>query len=167
MGEAMISSLLERGLTSSGDVTVSDISEERCQYIKDKYGISVTGDNLRAIKDAEVIVLAVKPQHLAEPIADISGELQPSQLVLSIIAGAKIETLVDGLAHRSIVRVMPNTPAQIGEGMSVWTATSNGSRRHKPRIPTATSAFMNRKTTTAISRRLTSSMRVRILSAGW
>ena len=123
MGEAMLSSLMEKGLTSADNVTVSDISEERRQYIKDKYGVPVTGDNLRAIKDAEVIVFAVKPQHLAEPMADLSGELQSSQLVLSIIAGAKIETLADGLAHRSIVRVMPNTPAQIGEGMSVWTAT--------------------------------------------
>ena len=74
MGEAMLSSLMEKGLTSADNVTVSDISEERRQYIKDKYGVPVTGDNLRAIKDAEVIVFAVKPQHLAEPMADLSGD---------------------------------------------------------------------------------------------
>jgi pyrroline-5-carboxylate reductase len=131
MGEAMLSALLERGLTSPGDVAVSDISEERRQYLREKYGISVTDDNPGAVKDAEVIVMAVKPQHLAEPMAELSGQLESGQLVLSIIAGAKIRTLAEGLAHRCIVRVMPNTPAQIGEGMSVWTATAEVSERQK------------------------------------
>jgi len=70
-------------------------------------------------------VLAVKPQGLAGVMADISDDLEAGQTVLSIIAGARMDTLVSGLGHSSVVRVMPNTPAQIGAGMTVWTATED------------------------------------------
>ena len=73
---------------------------------------------------SDVIVLAIKPHNLIGVMAELSGQFNPVQLVLSIIAGAKIETLRHGLKHECIVRAMPNTPAQIGEGMSVWTTTA-------------------------------------------
>ncbi len=65
----------------------------------------------------------MKPQHLEPALADLRGSLAPSQLVLSIVAGARLETLTTGLEHSEVVRVMPNTPAQVGQGISVWTAT--------------------------------------------
>lgn len=131
MGAAMFSSLLNRGLASPRDVIVSDISKERCDFLKKEYGISATHDGPGAIKGADVIVLAVKPQYLAEPMSELSGKIESGQLVLSIMAGVTINTLSEGLAHRSIVRVMPNTPAQIGEGMSVWTATREVTEKQK------------------------------------
>ena len=73
--------------------------------------------------EADVVVLAVKPQVLESVLMEISGRLEPGQLVISIVAGAALDTIAWGLDHREIVRVMPNTPARIGEGMSVWTAT--------------------------------------------
>jgi pyrroline-5-carboxylate reductase len=66
-------------------------------------------------------------------MAELSGQLKPAQLILSIIAGAKIDTLCRGLNHRHVVRVMPNTPAQIGEGISVWTATAEVTKRQRER----------------------------------
>jgi len=85
--------------------------------------VAVTSDNRLAASKGEVVVLAIKPQNLAEVMAKLNGQLKSSQLVLSIITGTTIQTLSSGLDHNRIVRAMPNTPAQIGEGISVWTAT--------------------------------------------
>jgi len=90
----------------------------------------VSGNRLAAEK-SDVVILAIKPQNLAEVMAELAGQLKPSQLALSIIAGAKIDTLCMGLTHRYVVRVMPNTPAQIGEGISVWTATAGVTKRQR------------------------------------
>jgi pyrroline-5-carboxylate reductase len=123
MGEAMLNAVLARGLSSKEEVAVSDISQSRREHLKQKYGITVTDDNRQAVGRGDIVVLAIKPQNLAEVMAGIKGEFKAPQLVLSIIAGARIGTLCQGLSYRQVVRVMPNTPAQIGEGMSVWTST--------------------------------------------
>jgi pyrroline-5-carboxylate reductase len=123
MGEAMLSAVLARGLSSKEEVTVSDISQTRREHLKQKYGITVADDNRQAVGRGDIVVLAIKPQNLAEVMAGLNGAFNSPQLVVSIIAGARINTLCQGLSYRQVVRVMPNTPAQIGEGMSVWTAT--------------------------------------------
>ncbi len=133
MGEAIVSAILEKELSAPRDVCVSDISETRLQHLKQKYGITVTNDNQVAIKKSDIIVLAIKPQNSAAVLAGLNGQLEPAQLVLSIIAGTRINTLCQGLHHRAVVRVMPNAPAQIGEGMSVWTATPEVTSRQKER----------------------------------
>jgi pyrroline-5-carboxylate reductase len=79
-------------------------------------------------------MLAVKPQNLADVAAELKGKLNPGQLVLSIIAGKNIKSLQQGLGHKSVVRVMPNTPAQIGMGMSVWTATAEVTQPQKVQV---------------------------------
>jgi len=131
MGEAIVSAILERGLSTLQNICVSDISEARLQHLKQKYGITVTNDNRVAIKKSDIIVLAIKPQTSAEVMAGLNRQFEPTQLVLSIIAGTRISPLCQGLNHKAIVRVMPNTPAQIGEGMSVWTATPEVTSRQK------------------------------------
>jgi pyrroline-5-carboxylate reductase len=131
MGEAMLSALLRKELAASGEVAVADVKLERRDHLKAKYGVKVTENNLQSLFGAEVVVLAIKPQNLSAVMAELAGYLKPDQLVLSIIAGARIATISGGLKHRSIVRVMPNTPAQIGEGMSVWTATPQVSSPQK------------------------------------
>jgi len=123
MGEAMLSAILEKGLSTPEAVCVSDVREEHCRHLRARYSV-VVGDNREVAGRDDVIVLAVKPQNLAEVMAELDGCLQPAQLVLSIIAGASIKTLCQGLGHNHVVRAMPNTPAQIGEGMSAWTATA-------------------------------------------
>jgi pyrroline-5-carboxylate reductase len=131
MGEAMLSAVLAKGLARPVTVTVSDIAGSRLEHLKKKFGVATTSSNQGAVEKADVVVLAIKPQNLAEVMSELKGSLKPSQLVLSIIAGAKIKTLAQGLKHNYIVRAMPNTPAQIGEGISVWTATAEVTKQQK------------------------------------
>jgi len=123
MGEAMLAAVLEDGLAKPEAIWVSDVSPARRKALVRQYGVAAMASNREAISDKEIVVLAVKPQNLAEVLADLGGQLKPGQVVLSIIAGARIDTLAKGLQHGAVARAMPNTPAQIGEGMSVWTAT--------------------------------------------
>lgn len=124
MGEAMISALLSSGASSKDAVRACDLDETRRAAIESKYGVSCTDDAQAAIGGCDVIVLSIKPQVLPDVMNSLKGSLKPDQLVISIIAGARLDTIVKGLDHDRVVRVMPNTPAQVGQGMSVWTATS-------------------------------------------
>jgi pyrroline-5-carboxylate reductase len=130
MGEAMIKSLLAKGVAKPGDILVSDISEARRDILKKKYRIQAVSDNKEAANDAEVVVLVVKPQELSKVLGEMKG-LSPKQLVLSIVAGATLDGLRQGLGHPCLVRAMPNMPAQIGEGITVWTATAEVNQRQK------------------------------------
>jgi len=123
MGEAMLAAVLEDGLAKPEAIWVSDVSQARRKALVQRYGVAAMASNREAVSGKEIVVLAVKPQTLAEVMTELGGQLESSQLVLSIIAGAKIDTLSKGLQHGAIARAMPNTPAQIGEGMTVWTAT--------------------------------------------
>ena len=131
MAEVMVSAILGKGLSLSQDISISDIDKTRRQHLEQKYGVAVMSDNRLAADRGDILVLAVKPQNLAEVMAELGGQLRPSQLVLSIIAGARINTLRSGLNHSCVVRAMPNTPAQIGEGISVWTATAEVTGQQK------------------------------------
>ena len=131
MGEAMLSAILDKGLSLPQAISVSDVNQARCQHLGQKYGVAVMSNNRQAIEGSNVVVLAIKPQNLVEVMAELGGQLKSAQLVLSIIAGARINTLRRGLNHHRVVRVMPNTPAQIGEGISVWTATAEVTKQQK------------------------------------
>ena len=124
MGEAMVKGLMDKELLAAQRVIASDPRPERIADLSERYGIQVTGDNVAAAKDRDIVVLSVKPQVLGEVLKELGGGvIRPDALVLSIVAGATIDRIAKGLNHQAIVRVMPNTPAQIGMGMSVWTAT--------------------------------------------
>ena len=131
MGEAILAAVLDKGLATTESVTVSDVSMPRRDYLKQCYSVAVTGNNHQAIIGKEVVIIAVKPQNLVELMTGLRGLLTPEQLVLSIVAGVTLKTLCDGLLHGPVVRAMPNTPAQIGEGMTVWTTTDKVSTRQK------------------------------------
>jgi pyrroline-5-carboxylate reductase len=131
MGEAILSAVLNRSLSTPQAIRVSDAKEERRQHLKQTYGVSVTGSNRDAATKGDIIILAIKPQNLPEVMPELNGQIKTGQLVLSIIAGARIDTLCKGIDHQQVVRVMPNTPAQIGEGISVWTATSEVTEAQK------------------------------------
>ncbi len=125
MGEAMLAAVIEKQLSTPQVVSVSDVKEERRKYLKSRYGVVVTASSREAAAGKDVVVLAVKPQNLPEVMSEMKGCLKSTQLVLSIIAGAKINTLSRGMGHHRIVRAMPNTPAQVGGGISAWTATAD------------------------------------------
>jgi pyrroline-5-carboxylate reductase len=123
MAEAMIQALLSKKLVDPKNVTVSEPRQKRREELQQKHGVNVAAKNPEAARSCKIIVLSVKPQDLTSVLAELKGLLQRGQMVISIVAGAKIGTISEGLAHNAIVRVMPNTPAQISEGISVWTAT--------------------------------------------
>jgi pyrroline-5-carboxylate reductase len=123
MAEAMIAGLLDRGLVEPGQIDISHPRAERRRQLEEKYGIAAVERNQDAAEGCELLMLTVKPQVLRSVMKQLHGTLAPGQVVLSIIAGASLTRLSQGLGHAALVRVMPNTPAQIGHGMMVWTAT--------------------------------------------
>ena len=123
MGEAMIRGLITRDIVAPEQIIAADPMAERLDDLRGRYGIRVTNSNAEAAEAGQVIVLSIKPQNLAEVMPGIRGHLRRQDLLLSILAGTPIRKLADGVAHAAVVRAMPNTPAQIGEGMTVWTAT--------------------------------------------
>lgn len=131
MGEAIIASLIIHKLVRPEDISVADINSERQIYLKQKYGLFATDSNLEAAVRGEAVLLAVKPQQLDEVAQELKGSLKNDQFIISIIAGKKLSVLRQGLGHELIVRAMPNTPAQIGRGMTVWTATEPTSAEHR------------------------------------
>jgi pyrroline-5-carboxylate reductase len=123
MAEAMIKGLLRRGLVTPRQIVASGPRPERGQELFDRYDVHTTTDNVEAAGGADVVVLSVKPQVLCRVLEELGGHVDPEALVLSIVAGAKTDTIRRLLSVPAVVRVMPNTPAQIGLGISVWTAT--------------------------------------------
>ena len=93
--------------------------------------VCTAADNVSAVRDADIIVLSVKPQVLPKLLPELHGCIKPDALVLSIVAGAPIEMLQVGLGHQAVIRTMPNTPAQIGQGMTVWMATPEVTARQR------------------------------------
>ncbi len=130
MAEAIIRCILAKKVAAAQNVVVSDISSVRRELLSREYGVSTLPGNREGVKNAALIILAVKPQNLQEVMDDIKG-LGREQLVLSIVAGATVSRLCQGLNHSLVIRAMPNMPAQIGEGMAVWTATTETKARHK------------------------------------
>ena len=124
MGEAIISGLLNNKLTVPGQIRASDPLQERRIELQTKYGIIPAADNPAAVRNAEVVILSVKPQRLDRVLSSLRNQIPPSALLLSIVAGASIEQISQQLNHKIIVRAMPNTPAQIGEGITVWTTSA-------------------------------------------
>ena len=125
MAEAMLSRLISKNVAPAGSIRACGPRQLRVEQLKDTYAIQVSMDNRAAVADADVVVLAVKPQSLDKVLSDIKGALKPEALVLSIIAGAPISKISKGVEHTSVVRSMPNTPAQIGQGITVWTASKD------------------------------------------
>jgi pyrroline-5-carboxylate reductase len=124
MGEAMISGMLRKELVTPDRIIATELREDRRNEIAERYGVRVTDDNAEAVRWAQIAVFSVKPQTLPKLLPELRGTLEHGELVISIVAGAPIHHFADGLDHPQIVRSMPNTPAQIGQGMTVWTASA-------------------------------------------
>ena len=122
MAEAMIAGLLRQELADPKNVIAAGPREERGAELAAKYGIKSSTDNAAAVHQADVVVLSVKPQRLSEMMKGIKG-IRSDALILSIVAGASMKKIGAGLKHKAIVRSMPNTPGQIGEGITVWAAS--------------------------------------------
>ncbi len=123
MGAAMIGGLAGGDDIDRARMIASDRNEDRLALVRDQFGVRTTLCNREAAREADVVVLAVKPQVLPGVLSELQGGIRQDALTLSIVAGASIGNIASLLKHRAIVRTMPNTPAQVGEGMTVWTAT--------------------------------------------
>jgi pyrroline-5-carboxylate reductase len=119
MGEAILASAIERGVFAAGEVVVAEVVEERRKELEGRYGVHTTAVAADAIAGAEMSILSVKPQDAPS----VTGRAPASALLVSIMAGVRIATLTAEFGHDRVVRVMPNTPAAVKAGMSVWTAT--------------------------------------------
>ncbi|TES90944.1 MAG: pyrroline-5-carboxylate reductase [Anaerolineales bacterium] len=125
MAQAMIAGLLRNKVAPPENLLTSGPRIERGEELKSLYGINPFTDNAEAARQADVVVFSVKPQRLDKVLQGLKGAVQPHALVLSIVAGAPISKIVGVLDHHSVIRAMPNTPAQIGEGITVWTAAKD------------------------------------------
>ncbi len=147
MAEAIIAGLLRQGLVAPAQIVGSHPRPARREELKARYGINVVESNREAATfsrragggadeppSGSIIVLAVKPQRLGGILNELKGASQPEQLVLSIVAGAKIETIAGEMLHPAVVRAMPNTPAQIAQGMTAWTATPEVSAEQQSQV---------------------------------
>lgn len=123
MGEAIIGGLLRQELVGPEQILVSHPREDRRRELHARYGIAVSADNAEAARWGRVVIIAVKPQMLRRILPPLRGTVQDEDLVISVVAGAAIRSFSEALDHPAVVRSMPNTPAQIGEGMTVWTAS--------------------------------------------
>ena len=121
MGRALAAALIGKGVCLGGEILVVDpdaAARERNEVL----GCVVAERADERVSETPVVVLAVKPQSSAEAFAQLKALLTPSQVVVSIMAGVPLGRLSEGLGHQALVRVMPNTPAQVGLGMNVYTA---------------------------------------------
>jgi pyrroline-5-carboxylate reductase len=131
MAEAMIAGLLADRAVTADRLVASHPRRDRREILAERHGIRVTAKNGDAIDGAEIVVLAVKPQMLASVMRELRPSLSDDQVVLSIVAGATLRTLSVGLRHEAVVRAMPNTPAQIRKGITVWAASGSCSARQR------------------------------------
>jgi len=123
MGQALLAGVLRSGITSKERIVVSDIEPARLDKVVQSFGVRSASSNAKAVEEAQVILLAVKPQNLQAVAEQIGDELVGEQLLISILAGVPVSRLRSLLGPEvSVVRVMPNLPALIGQGMSVVAA---------------------------------------------
>lgn len=123
MGSALVAGILKNEFIDATRITVCDPSNDSLKRLATQHKIKTSCDTDKNIAHAEWIILAVKPQVMSEVLKSIKPHLNPDQIVISIAAGVALTTMVKALAHDRVVRIMPNTPAQVGCGMSAWIAT--------------------------------------------
>ncbi len=141
MASAMASRLIKGGIQSPENIRMSGPLVEELEELEKRLGVSTTSDNLKAVKNADVVVLSIKPQIIKEVMDELNGAIPEGALVLSIVAGARLDSIVQGLDHAAIVRSMPNTPAQVGEGITVWTATDDVTEQQRERARLILNSF--------------------------
>ena len=141
MAESMIAGLLKQALIPADRIVASHPRDDRRRNLSARFGIRTTESNREAAQDADLVLLTIKPQVLHGVLRQLSGSLRPDQIAVSVIAGAPIDVLVQGLDHQAVARVMPNTPAQVGQGMSVWSTTAGVSDEQRRRVQAVLSAL--------------------------
>ena len=141
MAEAIIAGLLRDRVVAPDKIVASHPRGDRRDVLERTHGIRTVDSNAAAIEGADVVLLGIKPQMLGRVGRELRGQLRPGQLVISVLAGATTRALMGHLGHREVVRSMPNTPAQLGKGMTVWYATSDASEAQREQAGVLLSAL--------------------------
>ncbi|MQF83042.1 pyrroline-5-carboxylate reductase [SAR202 cluster bacterium AD-802-E10_MRT_200m] len=123
MAEAIITGLINGNVLEPCNINVGEPLSQRQTYLIDTYQVNCFSNNIDAVKSTNLVIFAVKPQGVSYVLEELKGQLISDQIVLSIVAGVKTKQMREALCHDLIVRVMPNAPARISKGMSVWIAT--------------------------------------------
>lgn len=121
MGEALLSRLLVEGIYHPTEILVSEPQSLRREFLAQTYGVNVTDRNREVAQAQEVLLLAIKPQVFGSVVQEL-GEMATGSLILSILAGVTLQQLETAFPGHPVIRVMPNTPATVGAGMSAMAA---------------------------------------------
>ena len=141
MAEAIIAGALKKRLVEASQICASHPRSKRADELTTRYAIHVTTSNTVAAHNADVVIVCVKPPRLKPVFDELAGKLRPEQLVVSIVAGASLATISSRLNHPLVVRTMPNTPAQIGQGITVWSSTPAVTEGQKEQVRALLSAL--------------------------
>ena len=144
MAESMLAGLLRKEIVSPAQIVASHPRTDRRRELAEKYIIETfehNADAVRALPNAGIVVLSVKPQRINIVLSDLQDVVEPSHLVISIIAGARVDKISKAISNDLVVRAMPNTPSQIGAGMTAWTCSENVDEAHRLQVRTMLSAL--------------------------
>ena len=126
MGGAIIGGIVNGKIAVPSDILVSDKNENALKKINAEYGVNTTADNKAVAKAADVLFLCIKPQFLYFVIDEIKDSVSENTVIVSIVAGQSIEGITSAFGKKiKLIRVMPNTPALVGEGMAALTPNEN------------------------------------------
>ena len=142
MGSAMIGGILKKGVFTKDEIIVSNLTEEGSERSREKLGVTTTMDNCEVVKNANIVILAVKPQFYEEVISQIKGCLTPDHMIVGIAPGKTLAWLEEKCEQPlKVVRLMPNTPAQVGEGMTGACANDRVTKEDMDQILAITNSF--------------------------
>jgi len=118
MASAILKGIINSKWAAPEEIIVSDKNEDALKTLKENYGVNTAAGNIEAVKNAQIILFAVKPFVLRDVLNEIKEYLTPAKLILSIAAGISIDTIEEYAPKTPVIRIMPNTPALVNEGMS-------------------------------------------------
>lgn len=132
MGKSFALILAEHEFVNAGNLTISDRDSTSIKDLSQNHHINITDNNREAVRNAQIILLAVKPIDIPNVLEEIKDSINASALIVSIAAGVKIQSLQRVLGRKvAVVRAMPNTPTRIAQGMTVWTSNARTSSLQK------------------------------------
>lgn len=140
MGSAIAKALLKKEILQPNELTISDLHPDKLSAFSEQ-GVNIVTDNFVATSNAEIVLIAIKPQMFTDVLTPLRSKINHNVLVLSIAAGVTISTIQKLLNHNKTARVMPNTPTLISEGMSGWFASEKVTQAQKQQISTILTSF--------------------------
>jgi pyrroline-5-carboxylate reductase len=141
MGEAIIDQVIAHGVSTPDEVRVCEIHPNRREYLADRYKVTACSDYAQIGDHTDALVLAIKPQDFPVAANGMRRQLDPEQLVISIMAGVRMQQIGDALSRHHVVRVMPNLAAAVGESFSIWTAMDEVGDEQRETVRTLLGSF--------------------------